>query len=50
MNNLKQTIWISAPAKLNLNLNVLKKDSDGYHFLQSQICFINLCDFVFIKE
>ena len=50
MSKLKQKICISAPAKLNLNLNVLNKDSDGYHFLQSQICFINLCDFIFIKE
>ena len=50
MSKLKQKICISAPAKLNLNLNVFNKDSDGYHFLQSQICFINLCDFIFIKE
>ena len=50
MSNIKNQICISAPAKLNISLKVLHKDSDGYHFLKSKICFINLCDYIFISE
>ena len=50
MNKITNQICILAPAKINLNLDVLKKDFDGYHFLNSQICFINLCDYIYLSE
>ncbi|MDR2195957.1 MAG: 4-(cytidine 5'-diphospho)-2-C-methyl-D-erythritol kinase [Gallionellaceae bacterium] len=33
-----------APAKLNLFLHVVGRRADGYHLLQTQFCFIDLCD------
>ncbi|MDR0481115.1 MAG: 4-(cytidine 5'-diphospho)-2-C-methyl-D-erythritol kinase [Gallionellaceae bacterium] len=33
-----------APAKLNLFLHVVGRRDDGYHLLQTQFCFIDLCD------
>jgi 4-diphosphocytidyl-2-C-methyl-D-erythritol kinase len=40
---------ISAPAKLNLNLFVKDKNLKGIHFLQSDICFLELKDKIYIK-
>ena len=40
---------ISAPAKLNLNLFVKDKSSYGLHFLESDICFLELFDKICIK-
>ena len=40
---------ISAPAKLNLNLFVKDKISDGLHFLESDICFLELIDKIYLK-
>ena len=40
---------ISAPAKLNLNLFVKDKSKDGLHFLESDICFLELVDKIYIK-
>ena len=40
---------ISAPAKLNLNLFVRDKFLDGLHFLESDICFLELIDNIFLK-
>ena len=40
---------ISAPAKLNLNLFVRDKISDGLHFLDSDICFLKLIDTIYLK-
>ena len=40
---------ISAPAKLNLNLLVKDKLSEGLHFIESDICFLELIDEVYIK-
>ena len=40
---------ISAPAKLNLNLFVKDKSKDGLHFLESDICFLELIDKIYIK-
>jgi 4-diphosphocytidyl-2-C-methyl-D-erythritol kinase len=37
-------ITISAPAKINLTLEVLGKRTDGYHEIRSVIQTINLCD------
>ena len=40
---------ISAPAKLNLNLFVGDKFLDGLHFLESDICFLELIDKIYLK-
>ncbi len=40
---------ISAPAKLNLNLFVKDKAEDGLHFLESDICFLELIDKIYLK-
>ena len=40
---------ISAPAKLNLNLVVKGKSSNGLHFLESDICFLELIDRIYLK-
>ena len=40
---------ISAPAKLNLNLIVKDKFLDGLHFLESDICFLELIDKIYLK-
>ena len=40
---------ISAPAKLNLNLFVGDKILDGLHFLESDLCFLELIDKVYLK-
>ena len=40
---------IEAPAKLNLNLFVKKKYTNGLHFLESDICFLGLTDKIFFQ-
>ena len=40
---------IVAPAKLNLNLFVKGKKSNGLHELESDICFLDLVDNIFFK-
>ena len=40
---------ISAPAKLNLNLFVKNKSESGLHFLESDICFLELFDEIYLK-
>ena len=40
---------ISAPAKLNLNLFVKDKSEYGLHFLESDICFLELIDKIYLK-
>ncbi len=40
---------ISAPAKLNLNLFVKGKSINGLHFLESDICFLELTDKIYLK-
>ena len=42
-------IAIEAPAKLNLNLFVKEKSKNGLHFLESDICFLELTDKIFFK-
>lgn len=42
-------ITIEAPAKLNLNLFIKKKGTNGLHFLESDICFLGLTDKIFFK-
>ena len=38
------SISLIAPAKLNLNLSVKDKLKDGYHSLESDVCFLDLYD------
>ena len=43
------SISLIAPAKLNLNLYVKEKLENGYHTLESDICFLNLYDEINIE-
>lgn len=43
------SITLIAPAKLNLNLNVKNKLKNGYHSLESDICFLDLYDKINIE-
>ena len=38
---MKHSVYLIAPAKLNLNLYVKEKLDNGYHSLKSDICFLN---------
>ena len=40
---------ISAPAKLNLNLYVQNKIANGLHYIQSDMCFLELTDKIYFK-
>ncbi|MDR1159945.1 MAG: 4-(cytidine 5'-diphospho)-2-C-methyl-D-erythritol kinase [Syntrophomonadaceae bacterium] len=41
---MQQFLWVTAPAKINLTLNVLGKRSDGYHELETVMHKVNLSD------
>ena len=41
---MNKNYYIKAPAKLNLNLTVKKWSNNGLHFLESDICFLELTD------
>jgi len=41
---LNKNYYIKAPAKLNLNLTVKKGSNNDLHFLESDICFLELTD------
>ncbi|MDC1035380.1 4-(cytidine 5'-diphospho)-2-C-methyl-D-erythritol kinase [Alphaproteobacteria bacterium] len=41
---MNKNYYIKAPAKLNLNLTVKKGSNNGLHFLESDICFLELTD------
>ena len=43
------SISLIAPAKLNLNLCIKDKLKNGYHSLESDVCFLNLYDKINIK-
>ncbi|MGI6512770.1 MAG: 4-(cytidine 5'-diphospho)-2-C-methyl-D-erythritol kinase [Syntrophomonadaceae bacterium] len=43
-------ITVSAPAKINLTLDVLGKRADGYHNIESVMHQINLCDQVCVTQ
>ena len=44
-----KSISLIAPAKLNLNLYVKDKLESGYHSLESDVCFLDLCDEINLK-
>ena len=43
------SLSLIAPAKLNLNLIIIDKLENGYHSLESDICFLNLYDEINMK-
>ena len=47
---MKHSVYLIAPAKLNLNLYVKEKLDNGYHLLKSDICFLDLYDEIIIKR
>jgi len=47
---MKHSVSLIAPAKLNLNLYVKEKLNNGYHLLNSDICFLDLYDEIIIKR
>ena len=47
---MKHSVYLIAPAKLNLNLYVKEKLDNGYHLLNSDICFLDLYDEIIIKR
>ena len=46
---MKHSISLIAPAKLNLNLYVKDKLENGYHSLESDVCFLDLYDKIKIE-
>ena len=48
--NMNKYYSIIAPAKLNLNLFIKGKNKNGYHLLESDICFLELTDKIYIKK
>ena len=49
MKQINQTLTLFAPAKLNLNLEVVGKDRDNFHFIKSQVCFLKLYDIITLR-
>ena len=47
---MKSTSFLSAFAKINLDLKVLNKRDDGYHNIESIIVFLNLSDTIEVKR
>ena len=43
-------VSISSPAKINLHLKILDKNSDGYHNLDTSFQFIDLYDFMIFEQ
>ena len=46
---MNKNYYINAPAKLNLNLFVKQISNNGLHFLESDICFLELTDTLFFQ-
>ena len=46
---MKNSISLIAPAKLNLNLCIKDKLKNGYHSLESDVCFLDLYDKINIE-
>lgn len=47
--NLKKSVTMSAPAKINLYLDVLRKRSDGYHDIETVMQAVDICDNVTVS-
>ncbi len=47
---MKSTSFLSAFAKINLDLKVLNKRDDGYHNIESTIVFLNLSDTIEVRR
>ena len=47
---INDSIRLIAPAKVNLNLLVTNKFKNGFHCLESDLCFINLYDEILIQR
>lgn len=47
---MRREIWLKAPAKINLTLEVTGRRSDGYHNLEMIMTTIDLADRLFIRE
>ena len=43
-------VSISSPAKINLHLKILEKNSNGYHNLDTSFQFIDLYDFMTFEQ
>ena len=43
------SVSLIAPAKLNLNLSIKEKLKNGYHSLESDVCFLDLYDEINIE-
>ena len=46
---MNKNYYIKAPAKLNLNLTIKKRSNNGLHYLESDICFLELTDTLFFR-
>ena len=46
---MKKTL-IKSYAKINLSLNVLKKEKDGFHKIESIVSFLNFYDEIYIQQ
>ena len=46
---MNKNYYIKAPAKLNLNLTIKKRGNNGLHYLESDICFLELTDTLFFR-
>jgi 4-diphosphocytidyl-2-C-methyl-D-erythritol kinase len=44
------SLTISAPAKINLSLDILKKRADGYHEIETVMQSVSLCDTVTVQK
>ena len=46
---MNKNYYINAPAKLNLNLFVKQISNNGLHYLESDVCFLELTDTLFFR-
>jgi 4-diphosphocytidyl-2-C-methyl-D-erythritol kinase len=46
----EKQLRLPAPAKLNLMLRIVGRRPDGYHLLQTVFQFIDLCDWIVLRE
>ncbi len=44
------TLVLPAPAKINLNLNIIGQRDDGYHLLQSLFQIVDACDYIHLEH